>query len=431
MVTASATSSLTKRPWRLVRTKTHSLITLTREILPMQIKDVKFYILEGKPSGRHVRGSGPIEKVPPGLSGLFTHSYGIRGKESEHNPELIEYKDDSLKPTYTSMMRLVTDGDLDAYTGIGSGFHRDELEWQAKHIKATTATLLIGVDAFDREYIWQRLWYAKRFSYPRIEDKIDFMLWDFASRHAKLPLYKLLGGYREKIPAYENIVGVTIDDLVAEAVRAKEQGFVGCKDHSYRGVNGNIEMAQELRAAVGDDFLLMHDPVENYTYSDAVKVGRALEKLNYSWMEEPLQDWDLMGLKKLCDTLDLPILALEWSGAVTGGQPYNASGFLAMQAVDIVRQRGKDITAMMKVVHLAESFGVNVHGGDPHVVLATKNDPVFEAASWGTARDLTDAKLTFQGTAVVENGYMYIACGDHPVEEPNWDEIEKKALAVI
>ena len=77
-----------------------------------------------------------------------------------------------------------------------------------------------------------------------------------------------------------------------------------------------------------------------------------------------------------------------------------------MQAVDIVRQRGKDITAMMKVVHLAESFGVNVHGGDPHVVLATKNDPVFEAASWGTARVLTDAKLTFQGTAVVENGYI-------------------------
>jgi hypothetical protein len=32
---------------------------------------------------------------------------------------------------------------------------------------------------------------------------------------------------------------------------------------------------------------------------------------------------------------------------------------------------------------------------------------------------------------VVENGYMYIACGDYPAEEPNWDEIERKALAII
>ena len=396
----------------------------------MQIKDVKFYILEGEPSGRHVRGSGPIEKVPPGLSGLFTHSYGIRGKESEHNPELIEYKDDSLKPTYTSMMRLVTDGDLDAYMGFGSGFHRHELEWQAKTFKAYTARLLIGVDALDREYIWQRLWYARRFSYP-VSGQIDNMLWDLASRHAKLPLYKLLGGYREEIPVYQNIVGVTIDDLVAEALQAKEEGYVGCKDHSYRGVEGNIEMAQELRTAVGDDFLLMHDPVENYTYSDAVKVGRALEKLNYSWMEEPLQDWDFMGLKKLCDTLDLPILALEWSGAVTGGQPFSASSFLAMQAVDIVRQRGWSITAEMKVVHLAESFGVNVHGGNPHVVLATKNDPTFELTSLHGAGAPSDEKLTVRGRPVVENGYLYIAWADNPVEEPNWDEIEKKALAVI
>ena len=209
-----------------------------------------------------------------GLSGLFTHSYGIRGQESEHNPELIEYRDDTLMPTYTSMMRLVTDGDLDAYTGIGSGFHRDELEWQAKHIKATTATLLIGVDAFDREYIWQRLWYAKRFSYPRIEDKIDFMLWDFASRHAKLPLYKLLGRLQREdtsVREYRRCNDRRSGCRSCGGQRSK--GFVGCKDHSYRGVNGNIEMAQELRAAVGDDFLLMHDPVENYTIQRCRKGG--------------------------------------------------------------------------------------------------------------------------------------------------------------
>ena len=90
------------------------------------------------------------------------------------------------------------------------------------------------------------------------------------------------------------------------------------KDHSYRGVKGNIEMAQKLRATMGDDFLLFHDPVESYTYDEAVKVGRVMEQCGYEWIEEPLQDYDILGLKKLCATLDLKVLTLEWIGAIGG-----------------------------------------------------------------------------------------------------------------
>jgi len=295
----------------------------------------------------------------------------------------------------------------------------------------TIAPLLVGVDAFDREYIWQRLWYTQRFFYTgrSIVDQVDTMLWNLTSRYPRQPIYKLLGGYREKIPAYRNIGGATIDELVADAVRAKEQGFKGCKDHSYRGVRGNIELATELRAAVGDDVLLMHDPVESYTYTEAVKVGRALEKLNYAWMEEPLQDYDLMGLRKLCEALDLPILALEWIGAI-GGQPFNTSAFLALQAVDIARQRGVGITGQLKQAQLAESFGVDVHGGEPHVILAIKNDPVFEATR-NTIPRPADEELDCRGTVVVEDGYMSIAWADRPPEEPDWDELAKNALMVI
>lgn len=395
----------------------------------MLINDSKIYILEGEPRTRQARNyRDGIDKVPPGLSGLFTHSLGFRGQRPE---DVIEYRDETPCPTYTATLRLVTDGDLDAYTSFGTSFHPDELEWRAKEFKVTIAPLLIGVDAFDREYIWQRLWYTQRFFYTGrgIVDQIDNMLWDLASRYTGQPIYRLLGGYREKIPAYTNIGGATIDELVADAVRAKEEGFKGCKDHSYRGVRGNIELATELRSAVGDDFLLMHDPVESYTYTEAVKVGRVLEKLNYSWMEEPLQDYDLMGLRKLCDTLDLPILALEWIGAV-GGQPFNTSAFLALQAVDIARQRGVGITGQVKQAQLAESFGVQVHGGNPHVILAIKNDPVFEASRGGIPRPKDDA-LDCRGTTVVEDGYMSIAWADRPAKEPDWDEVERDALKVI
>ena len=396
----------------------------------MLIREIKLYVRKRGLAKRSVAGRGGIEKVPPGVTGLFTHDQGIGASSPEG---LTEYTDDRPTQEYELILRLVTDGELDAFSTYSVGFSSQELEWEGRHFKATIAHLLIDVDVFDREYIWQRLWYAQRFFYTgrRVVDTVDNMLWDLASRHARVPIYKLIGAQRERIPAYRNIGGKTIDDLVANAVLAKEQGYKGVKDHSYRGVKGNIELARALRSTLGDDFLLFHDPVESYTCDEAIRIGRELERLNYQWIEEPLQDYDLLGLKKLCKTLDVPVLALEWIGAI-GGQPYNASAYLALGATDIVRQRGVGITGQLKLAHLAEGFGVPIHGGNPHVILAIRNDPIFEMGSIGPCDPSDDPEsLTFQGIPVVENGYLTIMCGDQPAPEPDWDAMEQDAEVVI
>ena len=137
----------------------------------MLIRDVKFYI---QPDGSRRRsasngGMGTIEKVPPGLSGLFTHSGGFRDGSIRIDEGLIDpgalclqYAAAGGSPHFKSTIRLVTDGGYDAYAGFGSGFHADDLEWAAKEFKVRLAPMLLGVDAFDREFIWQRLWYAQR-----------------------------------------------------------------------------------------------------------------------------------------------------------------------------------------------------------------------------------------------------------------------------
>jgi L-alanine-DL-glutamate epimerase-like enolase superfamily enzyme len=396
----------------------------------MQIRDVKVYIhQEGARQWEYsTRGQGAIESVPPGHSGLMTHTLGFRAQRPE---EVVAFRDPAPRPWYKATLRLVTDGGLDAHTEFGTGYHVDELQHQAQQFRALIAPMLIGVDAFDREYVYQRMWYAQRFFYTgrRNVDMLDNMLWDLAARHARLPLYKLLGGYRESIPAYRNIGGSTLDELVADGIRAKAEGFRGCKDHSYRGVKGNAEMARALRQALGDDFILLHDPVEHYTCDEAIKIGRVLEKYGYTWMEEPLQDFDFMGLKKLSAALDLQILAMEWIGYLAG-QPYSAAQFLAQQAIDIVRQRAVGITGQIKLAQLAETFGVAVHGGDPHVILAIGNDPLFEA--WmGLQKRPPEEELDCRGRLVVEDGSMSIAWADRPVREPDWDQLARDAVAII
>jgi L-alanine-DL-glutamate epimerase-like enolase superfamily enzyme len=393
----------------------------------MLIRDIIFYITEGASGARSESADrGSIEPVAPGVSGVFTHSGGAGLPSPDFRITAAE-----PAPSYAMTLRLVTDGPLDAHILYSSGYSLEELVWEANAFQARYGHMLFGVDPFDREYIWQRFWMAQRFMYTgrRLVDVIDRMLWDMASRHARLPIYRLLGACRESVPAYALIGGQTIDDIVKDALRRKAEGFKGGKDHWYRGVKGNIEMAKALRSGLGEDFMLFHDPVESYTYEDAVRVGRVMEKLNYEWIEEPLQDYDIMGLKRLCDTLDLPVLALEWIGAI-GGQPYNTAPYLALGAADLVRQRGIGITGQVKQAQLAEAFGAPVHGGDPHVILAIGNDPVFEAYM-GLQPRPDDADLNCLGKLVVEDGYMSIAWSDHPAPEPDWDAMAREAVRVV
>ena len=396
----------------------------------MQIRDIKCYLLQGEPATRQEScGSrGSIAPVPPGISGLLTHDQGFRCGRSRR--------------FYVHRRRTRADVSPDdpARDGWRTGCVRQTMprvtisgNWNGRPRRFWPGmpTCLSAWTAFDREYIWQRFWMAQRFMYTGrgLLDTIDRMLWDLASRSARLPIYKLLGACRESVPAYCNVGGQTIDDLVAHAVeRVEEEGFIGCKDHSYRGVKGNEEMARKLRETLGDDILLFHDAVESYTVDEAIKIGRILEKYNYRWIEEPLQDYDIMGLKKLCDALDLPVLTLEWIGAI-GGQPYNTAPYLALQAADIVRQRGIGITGQVKQAQLAESFGVEVHGGDPQVILSIGNDPVFEAM--GVQPRPPEEELDCRGTAVVEDGALSIAWSDRPATEPDWDEVARSAILVI
>ena len=66
--------------------------------------------------------------------------------------------------------------------------------------------VLVGANAFDREKIWQDLAHWQRGSASQLTDRalalVEQALWDWAGRKLNLPVHKLIGGYRDKVPAY-------------------------------------------------------------------------------------------------------------------------------------------------------------------------------------------------------------------------------------
>ncbi len=265
---------------------------------------------------------------------------------------------------------------------------------------------LIGKDPFDRERIWHAAQWADRqggHAPFNAYGPLDVALWDIAAKSANVPLYKFIGAYRDRIPAYASSPFMKEPREYADlALEARRKGFTAFKLHPPGDAELDIECCLAVRDAVGPDMVLMSDPVGGaYDHEDALKVGRALEKLDYLWLEEPLFDHDLHGLEQLSRTLDIPICAGEWNSDF-----YSKINYLRTGAADIIRADVSwtgGVTGTLKSAHIAEGFGVNceIHMtvlslmdvANLHVALAIKNCrylelPFPDGATFGIKQQL-------------------------------------------
>ena len=82
-----------------------------------------------------------------------------------------------------------------------------------------------------------------------------------------------------------NIRGETKEEAADDAHKAVAEGFPAIKDHFYHSVRENLQWFEAVRDAVGPDVEIMHDAVGIYTFEEALRIGRALEELDYRWFE--------------------------------------------------------------------------------------------------------------------------------------------------
>ena len=288
-----------------------------------------------------------------------------------------------IKAPQIVVIVVKTDSGLEGY-GFG---------WGTKGGMRTAHTIaevfrpeLIGNDPLDRERLWHSAHRADRYGGLASFNSygpLDVALWDIASKSASLPLYKLIGAYRDRIPAYASSPFMqSPEDYASLAIEAKLKGFTAFKLHPPGEPDLDIACCEAVRAAVGPEFVLISDPVGgNYDHEDAVRVGRALEKLEYLWLEEPLYDHDIHGLEQLSRTLDIAICAGEWNSDFFSKINYLRSGAADIIRADVSWTGG--ITGSLKSAHIAEGFGVNcemhmtvlslMDVANLHVALAIKN----------------------------------------------------------
>ncbi|WP_316860804.1 enolase C-terminal domain-like protein [uncultured Cohaesibacter sp.] len=270
--------------------------------------------------------------------------------------------------------------------------------------------ILQGEDAFAREMIWQALQRKQRGSAGRMTDKalscVDQAMWDLAGRALNQPVHKLIGQYRDKVPAYASIAGgdnipgslATPEDYARYSVELVAKGYKAIKLHSWTpSINELPDRKREVaacsgvREAVGPDIVLMLDGYHWYSRKDALYIGHALEELDFLWFEEPMEEASMSSYAWLSDKLSIPVIGPE----TMTGKYHTRAEWVRAGACDILRAgflRSGGLTPVLKTAHLAEANGMNceLHGSGAASVSLLMSIPNCEYYERGLLHPASD-----------------------------------------
>ena len=294
---------------------------------------------------------------------------------------------------------------------------------------------LVGQDALMTEHLWRLVWEIDRIEEFQINQfgMLDMIAWDIKSKIAGLPLYQLLGGFQKRVPAYASTATWnSFDEYERHIKLCADLGFTSFKLHAWGDPKDDAELCRRLRKWAGDDAVLTFDGSGAWAFEESLQFGRILEELNFYWYEEPMREFDLYSYKKLCEKLDVAVLAAETSD----GSHWNAATWIQTGALDMVRTstflKG-GITGAIKIAHLAESHGMKaqVHGlgsAQAQLAAAIPNNDFYEQIVYDENQITA---LETQAEVPVINGF--IEASDEPGIgfDPDWSWIERNAISVV
>ena len=286
------------------------------------------------------------------------------------------------KKPRTSFLELNTDAGI---TGVcipkGS---KTDVQKFAKKIK--------GLNLMQYEKVWEHMYFHDRKPVAKGKEihaigSVDLAVWDVIGKALKMPVHRVLGTYREKIPVYaaggyyaEN---KGIPELIAEMEDYAKEGYKLVKMKiGWLEARQDAERVRAVCKALGTDVRVMVDANNAYKSAyEAIRFGRMVEDLDLYWFEEPVAPDDWRGNAEVREELDIPIVAGENEYTRWGARDLVENH--ACDIINIDTIKGGGITEYKKIAALASAYHIPVapHGYgqmNVHVVASTSNALVLE-----------------------------------------------------
>lgn len=171
------------------------------------------------------------------------------------------------------------------------------------------------------EKIWNKMFdntlrWGRRGIYLRAISAIDIALWDVKAKVCGQPLYKLLGGYRQKIPVYASGGYYTsggkkeeISAIREEMKQKAEDNFKGVKMKiGAENFELDIERIKAARDVLGEDRKLYVDVNNGWKLHQLTQKDiKKLESIGINWIEEPFMPDALDECRRFREKINIPI----------------------------------------------------------------------------------------------------------------------------
>jgi L-alanine-DL-glutamate epimerase-like enolase superfamily enzyme len=199
---------------------------------------------------------------------------------------------------------------------------------------------------------------------------IEAALLDIAAKAAGLPLYRYLGGARDRVPTYASFGEIrTPEQRVDDALAAREAGFHAIKLRPrYATFEEDVAQVRAVRDAVGDSLGIacdanqgwrvdVFDPTSpRWDFKRALKTAKAYEEFDVLWLEEPLDQFDFEGYRALRAQTTTRIAAGELAGDL-----WPIREMIERRCVDIIQPDAMfsgGITGAVQVARMARAAGL-------------------------------------------------------------------------
>ena len=286
------------------------------------------------------------------------------------------------------LLRLLTDAGLEGHcTGVAaSGSDVDRV-----------ASILVDTNPVDRERTWWVMKDQGEGLSASLRAGIDVALWDLSAKIAGLPLFRHLGGFRDRVPVCRAGTAAGTDrtdggpsNIVREAKDAQQAGFGAYRFGMRTDETSLIQLVHEVRATVGPEFPLVFDGQARCVIEEAIRIGRALDEADYFYFDRPRPPGDHSGGKQVAGEIDTPT-------STEVSSPIEASQVMSAGSADHIRtdvQSCGGLTDVLKSARCAEAFGAYCHLGGIgicdgfahlHLAGALRNTPFIEMTGLETA----------------------------------------------
>ena len=338
---------------------------------------------------------------------------------------------DEKRPHWVSLFKVPSANELlvrmktdDGVEGFGLATSYTDITPLVNVVKGGLSDEILGMDALSPEGLYEKL-FGLTFSRKaaenswgrealiRISSAVDIACWDIVGKMANLPLYRLFGGYRNKVPCYVTCAyyrdGKDNAELRDEIQMLVEQGHKGFKGKvGGFSLNEDIARMEIVREIIGPDKDLMIDVNRAWDLKTAIEGARLLEPLQPVWLEEPVR-WtdDRRELKLLSQQTNIPL-----SGGESEVTSYGCRAMIEEQAIQILQfdctmfggfTEGRKLAALCELNHVdvAPHHDCFIHAP---LVAGTPAGRIVESFT-DPERDPLQAEL-YENPPHIDNGWL-------------------------